>query len=95
MLTFRQEKFWLKASSNFNNFSFNSLAPVVKAASLARPAAMVSASSCKPCLLPHTVGLEVSRRVHVLRQGEALQKIINGFVMEKHYSQMRFFNEYY
>jgi hypothetical protein len=28
-------------------------------------------------------------------QPTALQKIINGFVMEKHYSQMRFFNEYY
>jgi hypothetical protein len=24
-----------------------------------------------------------------------LQKIINGFVMEKHYSKMGFFNEYY
>jgi hypothetical protein len=26
-------------------------------------------------------------------EGGTLQKIINGFVMEKHYSQMRFFNE--
>jgi hypothetical protein len=27
--------------------------------------------------------------------GVAQQKIINGFVMEKHYSKMGFFNEYY
>jgi hypothetical protein len=50
---------------------------------------------------PETVGRKTAAApapAAILRCQEItlpLQKIINGFVMEKHYSKMGFFNEYY